>query len=187
LKSAAIQACFGDTLNQIVVVNDQDYQQIFQCPTPRLASSRIHHAELRDLFRSKCISNAYKVNLRKSAMTSVELRRTKWPLFRCFESAVLPSRLVRFHRVVDRHFVGVIALRAFKSPQFGMGRTWFNVRQHQATLTFGATWPLDRKPRWFGTNMRSRHVSAPCGSGGVAKFLGLIERHKGPIRVKERS
>jgi hypothetical protein len=116
-------------------------------------------------------------------MTSVELRRTKWPLFRCFESAVLPSRLVRFHRVVDRHFVEVIALRAFKSPQFGMGRTWFNVRQHQATLTFGG----NVAARSEAAMVRNKYEIQACEcSLRVRRGREISWSHRaaqGPIRV----
>jgi hypothetical protein len=51
----------------------------------------------------------------------------------------------------------MLALRAFKGSQIGAVRTRFDADQHHAALTLRATRPLDRKERWFGTCIRSRH------------------------------
>ena len=77
------------------------------------------------------------------------IRDIKLTMFSCLlgrpKFAVLPPRIGRFHRVLDQHFLDMLALRTFKGSQIGVGGTRFDVGQHHTALTFGATWPLDRK------------------------------------------
>jgi hypothetical protein len=56
----------------------------------------------------------------------------------------------------------VIALRAFKGPHIGPGRTRFDTSQHHApALTLWAAGPLNRKKRRFGAGIWLRHVMHP--------------------------
>lgn len=104
------------------------------------------------------------------------------------------ARYFRFHRVFNKHFVDVFALRAFERPQISASWRRFNMSQHHPALTLRTARTPDGNKRRLWTNMRLGHLMHPAkrresqhsqspitaGSGGVmadpicARPLGMF-------------
>ena len=66
---------------------------------------------------------------------------------------------------LDQHLLGVLALRAIEGPQIRTAGALFDLSQHHAALTVGAT-SFNGKQRWVGM-IGSKHVMPPSVKAGA--------------------